>query len=129
MAAPTNYEIGTTYAGMVDIRTAEIIEPESDFFEYVEASALGNGHVRGMGLPYAEWHFTYLTADQYDALRSYCTGLSAEIFIATPDSSNTLKRYSGILKLPQQYSIRADRRLDLTAMITHLVEIPEPPEE
>lgn len=130
MTAPTNYEIGATYEGLVDIRVAEIIEPESDFFEYVDEEVeLGNGHTRGMGLPYTIWHFGFLTADQYDALRAYCTDTSADIYIATPDSSNDFKRYSGIMKIPQQFDIRADRRIDITVTITHLVEIPEPPEE
>jgi len=126
MAAPTNYEIGATYETMTDIRAAGIIEPECDFFEYVELVDLANGQNRGIGLPYAEWHFGFMSSDQYENLRDFCAGISAAIYVAMPDSDNTFKRYSGVLKMPQQYTIRNDRRIDITVKITHLVEIPEP---
>jgi hypothetical protein len=122
MTAPTDYGIGTT-STTATLASIGLINPQSDFFEYVESVELANGKTRGFGLPYVEWHFGYMTAAQYDVLRGYCAGSSVDIYIDTPDKNNDFKRFSGKLKLPQMFSVRAGRRLDVPIKITHLVEI------
>lgn len=125
MAAPTNYEIGTTLAGMVTLRALGAIEPESQHTDYQEIVTLGSGLVRGMGLPSCTWHFGYLYLSQWDALKTICTGLSAAVFIATLNNDKDFKRYTAVMEMPTTYIIQSpDGKkvyMDVTINFTNLV--------
>lgn len=122
MAAPTNYEIGSTLGGMADMITAGIIYPQAEYNEGVDTVTLGSGQLRRLGLPFATWTFGYLTQAQYDALRAFCTGASAAVFIATINNDNEFVRYAGIMQMPERYTIRDSKYIDMEVIISHLVE-------
>ena len=44
---------------------------------------LPSGQVRRMGFPTQIWHFGYLERAQRDQLRAFCTGKSAQVYIAS----------------------------------------------
>lgn len=122
MTAPTTYEIGSTLVGVTDMVNAGIIDPQAEYNEGTDTVVLGNGQQRRFGLPFATWVFGYLTQAQYDALRAFCTGASAAVFIATINNDNDFKRYAGIIQMPERYTIRDDKYLDVQVVISHLVE-------
>lgn len=122
MTAPTNYEIGSTLIEISDMVTAGIIYPQAEYNEGTDTVTLGSGQQRRMGLPFANWTFGYLTQAQYDALRAFCTSASAVTYIATINNDNEFKRYAGIMQMPERYTIRDSKYLDVQVTITHLVE-------
>jgi len=121
MTAPITYEIGSTLAGIDALVNIGAIEPKAEYNEYAETITLANGSTRGAGLPFATWLFGYLTSDQYDVLRAFCSGASASVFIATINNDNDFVRYAGIIKFPERYTIRDGRRVDVSITISHLV--------
>jgi hypothetical protein len=78
---------------------------------FVEASILldtPDGHVSGHGSPAATWLFDVLTIEMVAALRAYCPGRSAAIYLRTlvaPDSQNAGESYrlfDGIMVWPTE---------------------------
>ncbi len=57
--------------------------PRHEFSPISKAIELGDGTQRGGGWATARWSWGYLTQAQRDALRTYCTGHSAVVFIRT----------------------------------------------
>ena len=122
MTAPTTYEIGTTLVGMVTLASLNIPDPESQFIEYAASTRLGDGRVRGMGYPQTTWHYGFLKNTWYDILRAYCTGASANIFIATMDNNQDWVRYTAVIAIPDRFIVRATRYIDVTLNFTQMVE-------
>ena len=123
MTAPTTYEIGTTLGGMLALSalSTPILDPSADFIEYPEPVILGNGTIRGVGLPQANWHYGFITETQYDKFRVFCTGASTEIFIATIKNDGSYLRYTAVMIMPETYVIRATRYIDVLIRFTNLV--------
>ena len=86
----SNYMIGTTQAGLVDLAslTVPVRSPKFTFDYYSQALQLGSGLVRGGGWPVASWIWSSLPAAQRDQLRVFCPGASALIYIQTRVNSN-----------------------------------------
>jgi hypothetical protein len=103
-----NYEIGTTALNMVNVEslvegTRQMPAPEGIYHPYVEGIDTENGDIVALGLPTVEWNFPYLERAQRDALRAYCTGPSATVFIKTRgnDSADTFVKLTGKMIWPQ----------------------------
>lgn len=122
MPSPTTYEIGTTSSTTaLGSLTTFVPDPESQFDEFSEKVILQNGTVRGLGLPKATWHYGFLTAAQYDQLRTFQTNASASVYISTMINDGTFVKYSAVMVMPTQYTIRANRYIDITIEFTNLV--------
>lgn len=59
------------------------LAPKGSFQPYSEAFDLGNGLVRGGGLPTDSWKFGYLPKAYRDILRTYCPGASGNVYMRT----------------------------------------------
>jgi len=118
------YQIGTTLVGLVTVTSLGLKNPKSTFKPYSELIPLGNGKMRGAGLPVATWNFGFLTQTQRDALRVYCTGASANVFIETrkTDSSDVFDQFSAIMIWPEEEERDNFIRLDFTVEFRQLVE-------
>lgn len=89
-------------------------EPEWSYTKYSREEILGDGTVRGAGYPIAEWHFGYLTQSEYEALRAYCTGKSASIYVVTKTDENTYGTYSATMVWPDNIRWQNSKAIDVT---------------
>lgn len=62
---------------------APMLAPKGSFQPYAEPFQLGNGRIRGGGLPTDSWTFSYLPKSARDNLRDFCTGASSAVYIRT----------------------------------------------
>ena len=105
-----SYKIGSTAGGTVNVESlvsavvGRMPAPVSRFAPYVEGIDTENGDIVALGLPTVIWAFPFLTLAQRDALRAFCTGASATIFIETMgiDSSEAYLKLTGKMLWPQQ---------------------------
>lgn len=126
MPSPTTYEIGANLAGCATLASQDCIEPESTFEDVADKIKLESGLVRGLGLPKAEWHFGYLYKVQLDVLKSFVTGVSGAVCIATLNNDMEYVRYDCNMELPEGYQIRSPEGkqvyMDVTIKFSELVE-------
>lgn len=83
----SNYYIGLTAGTMTDAATisADAVAPIGDYRRWATSADLGNGLAKALGRPIATWYWCWIPPQQRIALRAYCTGKSARVFIRTED--------------------------------------------
>ena len=127
MASPDidDYQIGLSSGSMVSLAnipavsgsgTVNVDPPRSTFTPYMDEQQLVSGQVRGVGYPRATWIWDSISREARDALRQYCPGKSASVYIKTKtmDSSDSYHIYSAIMVWPTQEEPRNfQRRIDL----------------
>jgi hypothetical protein len=82
--------------------------------------------VRGVGYPACTWIWSVIPRIERDALRQYCTGKSAAVFIKTKtmDTSDSYHTYSAIMVWPTQEEERdAERRIQFKITFKTMVLI------
>ncbi len=126
MTEPTKFEIGANLAGVVTLDSLGVVDPEWSFDDYSETVKLNSGLTRGLGFPRTSWHYGFLYKSQYDALRTYCTGVSAAVCIATMNNEMGIVRYNCNMEMPTRYAVRSPEGKqiyqDVTISFTELVE-------
>jgi hypothetical protein len=123
-------EIGATQGGMVTVASllGSSRVPRCDYRPHAEIHQLDSGMRRGLGLPVATWTWGYLTPDERDTLRTYCTGTSAEVYIKTMVNdkiagvSNAWKVYRAIMHWPEEER-DSGYRVPFVLEFTHLVAV------
>lgn len=124
-----SFEIGLTEEGMTNLENLAIpiIPPAWSYTEYPLEIQLPNGKVRGMGFPQATWHWDALKADEREALRVFCSGKSAEVYIKTPinedDNGLSYSVFQGIMVWPAGENPTVQIYPDFTIQFRHLIEI------
>jgi hypothetical protein len=60
---------------------------------------LVSGQVRGIGFPQATWRWDVITVAERDKLRTFCTGVSANVYIRTRtmDTADSYAYFSAIM--------------------------------
>jgi hypothetical protein len=118
------YMIGSTLGGMVTLASLGVPDPKSTWQPYSELVPLDSGKERGVGFPVATWQFGYLTRAQRNALRTFCTGASAAVYIQTrkADNDDAYDDYSAIMVWPLAEDRDAGRRISFVIRFKHLVE-------
>lgn len=119
------FKIGTTLAGMVNVETlasGNMPAPQATWQPYTEYVTLGDNSVAGIGLPVVTWRFGWLSRVQRDALRAYCTGPSATVFIRTQgnDSADAYGNYTGVMIWPLEEERDTTRRMNLNIIFQQL---------
>lgn len=99
-AADTDFKIGTTLGGQVTLASLGISQPHPIWRGAVTSIKLGDNSARLLGAPVVEWDWGFITAAQRDALRTFCPGASAAVFITTPTTENI----SSVQNASVQYS-------------------------
>lgn len=126
MTTPTTFEIGANLAGCATLASQDCVDPEASFSDVADKIKLESGLIRGLGLPKAEWHFGYLYKAQLDVLKSYVTGISGAVCIATLNNEMDFLRYNCNMEMPETYQIRSpDGKqvyMDVTIKFSELVE-------
>jgi len=110
--AEYSYEIGTTAGGTTNVESlaTPVKAPKSTFNKFSESAALGDATVRGLGFPVASWRWGWLDQDEYDQLRAFCSGKSAEIYINTKKDDGSYDKYSCVMVWPDMSNIQKQER-------------------
>jgi len=124
MADNLEYEIGSSFGGMVTLFSLDILAPRCDYIPYAASVVLGDGQVFGIGKPATQWHWGFLTAAQRASLRSYCSGSSATVYIRSRADDNAFYEYSAILVWPANEERVGGRVIDFTLEFRSMVIIP-----
>jgi hypothetical protein len=121
----SNFKIGTTSSTTsLDSLTTAIPDPKSSYLPYARVNNKGNGGTRGVGSPVAQWQFPILDVDQYNQLKSFCTGASAHVFIRTKLDDDTFDDFEGEMIWPNELQDRwAAHRKNLTITFRSLVAV------
>ena len=104
-----DYQIGLSSGSMVKLdaitvsgSAVPVSWPKFAYSPYAEEQNLTSGLVRGVGYPTASWTWDIITRAERDALRQYCTGKSARVYIKTKtmDSSDSYHVYYAVMIWP-----------------------------
>lgn len=118
------YKIGTTALNMVNLEslTVPLFAPKHKRIEYSKPTTTGDGQVKGLGWLTTAWHWDFMTQAQYTQLKTYCSGLSASVFINTKDNTGAYKTYAAIMLWPPvEPEHDAGRLLDVNIQFRALV--------
>lgn len=120
-----DYQIGTTYGGMVNVESlpTPVFAPKRDPMKYTKPMPLGDTNVRALGWLTTGWHWDFMTQAQYTQIKTFCPGLSAQVYIKTKDNSGAYKIYTATMLWPTQEPERdRGRVMDITITFIALVE-------
>jgi hypothetical protein len=123
------YSIATAAAGVGGLATLSslgVFNPASDPLPYSVELTLGDGSVRGLGWATTRWHWGFVTLAQWNTLRAYCPGKSADVVIRTysVDDKQTWTNYSAKMIWPTGGMFTAQKVIDFTLQFQALVAIP-----
>jgi hypothetical protein len=98
-----SFRIGTTASNLVTLDSLGL-PPVSmaAFRDYTDPIELASGHIRGGGWSAVEWRFNYLDFTQIAALRAYCTGASADVYIETLNNAGVWDIYTAVMRWPEE---------------------------
>lgn len=124
------YSIATAADGVDELELLSslgVAWPASDPVPYSVELPLGDGGVRGLGWPETRWHWGFVTAAQWNALRAFCPGKSADVVIRTydVDDKQTWSNYAAKMIWPTGGVFTTGRMIDFTILFQALVLIPE----
>jgi len=118
------YQIGTTAVNLVSLESLGVPIPKASPAKYSKYLDLGDGTVRGAGWLTAEWRFAYLSHAQRAALKAYCSGSSAAVYVQTLAEDGTYLKYSAVMVWPQGINgMRADMLVDFVIGFRTMVAV------
>ena len=123
------YSIATAasgVSGLLPLSALGVTWPADNPSPYSLELPLGDGGVRGLGWATTQWHWGFITLAQWNTLRAYCPGKSADVVIRTYDidDKQSWTNYSGKMIWPTGGMFTAQTMLDFTILFQALVEIP-----
>lgn len=119
-----SYQIGTTYGGLANVESlaTPLAAPRSTPPDYSQPIELVSGGVRGGGWLACTWSWATMTQAQYDQLRTFCSGKSAEVYINTRKDDGAYQVYTAWLVWPEQPRRDSGRVLDVVLEFRDLEE-------
>jgi hypothetical protein len=125
----TDIKIGTTYGGMTALPSlaTPVHSPQTCIYTPYSATVrTGDNGARGIGLPMVTMYWRALPIAQRDQLRTFCTGLTATVFIYIPTDASgyTFAAFSGTMIWPMGDNYFGPNTQDLTLVIRNLVSAP-----
>jgi hypothetical protein len=122
--AAYDFKLGTSVGGLRTLDSLSITNPKPYFHPFTQEINLANSTVMGHGWPMAEWVWGYLADQDRAALRVFCPGASASVFIRTTNDALTYKNYSAVMIWPTPPEDRqAGRVVGFTLKLVKLVEV------
>jgi hypothetical protein len=132
-----DYQIGLTSGSMAKLENLTLTSgsvvtsvpvdyPKSTMKPYADSIPLVSGLVRGIGYPTATWIWSVIPQNQRDALRQFCPGQSANVYIRTKtmDNADVYANYSAVMIWPTLEEERdASRRMNLKITFKTMVLI------
>jgi hypothetical protein len=119
------YKLGTTYGNMTNLESMSppVSAPHHTLIIYSKPITVGDANVKGLGWKTTTWHWDYLTQAEYTQLRTYCTGLSANVYINTKKNDGSYQAYTAVMIWPpEEPEFNAGKLLDITIEFRALVE-------
>jgi hypothetical protein len=119
------YKLGTAYGNMVNLESMSppVPAPKHSLIIYSKPTNLGDATVKGLGWRTTTWHWDFLTQAQYTQLRTYCSGLSANVYVNTKVNAGTYQTYTAVMVWPAtEPEYNATRLLDITVEFRALAE-------
>lgn len=117
-----DYQIGAVSGSMMKLgelvisgSSVPVSYPKSTFMPYTEDQPLVSGLVRGVGYPACTWTWGVVTREERDALRTFCPGKSAWVYVRTKtmDSADSYHTYHAVMVWNTQEEERdTQRRLE-----------------
>jgi len=97
-----DFKIGTTLGGMTNLESlgTPVPLPQIDYMPFARVVNLGSGGTRGVGSPVVTWTFQLLSLAEYNQLRVFCSGASAEIYIRTLIDNDTYGNFQAKMIIP-----------------------------
>ena len=130
-----DYKIGLVSSGsafmnlsalVVSGSTVNVSYPKSIYTPYSSEQQLVSGLVRGVGYPTATWIWAVITREERDALRTFCPGKSANVYIRTKtmDSADSYKSFSAVMVWNTQEEERdIQRRVQFKITFQRLIPV------
>ncbi len=114
-----------TYNNLVNVETlaTPAFAPKSVPKPWYQGVDTGDGLARGMGRPVTSWQFGYVTQAFRNALRLFCTGKSARVYVRSReiDNSDDFITYQGAMLWPDLENREATRRISFSVDFRDLV--------
>ncbi len=110
---------------MVTLASLGIPEPKH-FYKYSgERRDTIDGGVKALGAPQAVWHWDFCRQAWRDALKVYCPGSYAIVYIETRvhDNSDSYDVFTARMIWPEEEEKDAFRRMDFDIEFRHLVAV------
>ncbi len=121
----SSYKIGAAVETIATLDTLSLRDPQPAPAFYAEYVELGNGMTLGVGWLEAEWHWDFISTTDIAALRIYCTGVSDDVYITTPNNDGSFTTYAAVMIWPQAPEVRhGDYFTDFGIRFVQLVEVP-----
>lgn len=120
-----DFQIGTSQAGMVTLKSLGLVEPLSEYQAYSQAIDTADGAQQGEGWPLASWRWAFITLGARYSLKTYCPGRSALVYIRTLDDTKTAIDARAIVIWPEKETRSASKVLEFTLQF-RILEILEP---
>lgn len=128
-----DYQIGVSSGSLMNLSalavsgsTVEVSYPKSTYMPYSSEQQLVSGLVRGVGYPVAVWIWGVITREERDALRSFCPGKSANVYIRTKtmDSADSYATFAAVMVWNTQEEERdTQRRIGLKITFQTLIPV------
>lgn len=110
----------------VEALTTGATAPRSLFKPWEESRDTGDGLARGLGRPACTWNWNVISRPERDALKIYCSGKSARVYIRTRtnNTSDQYITYQAAMMWPNDAEDRINgRRLNFTLEFRDLVQL------
>jgi hypothetical protein len=126
------FKIGTSQVGLVTLQSLGVPEPLSGYQPYSQEFDQADALVSGQGWATDTWRWAFLTLTQLSALRAYCSGKSAEVYIQTLVDGKTAGEFRAALIWPAKETRAGSKALDVALefrLLEALEPLPEPEPE
>jgi hypothetical protein len=120
-----SYGLGATSAGIVSLETIGVPWPSKAApARYAKYVKLGDRQTRGMGELTTTWRFVDLDEIGITALRTYCSGSSAAVYMRTLAEDMTYKVYAAIMTWDQSVpQVKAGMHVDVAIEFSAMVAV------
>ena len=119
------FEIGTTVGNMTNLEALvpPLPLPRSSYAPTAVVKRTGGGGKRGFGFPAAIWSFPLMSLDERNALKAYCPGASAAVYIRTKLDDDTYGDFTATMNWPDDdtserwYGVRRNIMIEFVSLV------------
>lgn len=115
--------LGTTELNIQTMDALGLLDPLTNFQEFSQSANRADGLASGLGWSLIAWRWGFMTLTDRAILKAYCTGKSAQVYIASPKNDGTTGTFRAVMIWPDTESINNDITNDLQISFRVLEEI------
>lgn len=118
------YALGTTESNLQYLFELKVKPPRQLYKPYSRILSLDDGTEKGTGWAVSEWYWAYLSDAEWTVLRTYCGGLSGEVYVRTLDEELNWHTYRAIMVMPTEPpDVENDARMKVLVMFKLLEQV------